>query len=474
MLKQQSKLLSHIAVILDICALVLSLVLAYELRDYQVARQLKPIQDYIWLLLVILPIWYFLLARFGLYNSLRVRSLWLLLKDLIKVQMRGAVILAAAIYLLTPHDFSRCFFLFIIVCSFVLLLLVKAAMKLVLWSIRKRGMNNRQLVIVGDGCRARRLVELIEEHRAWGLQVAGFFACNNETTVDENCLHGYPYLGKNSDQLLAYCRSHPVDEVLFCPHGADCKPDDELLSDLETIGVTTRIVLDLYESQRFSSELSFFHDELPMVTYCNKAFSADQLLLKRCLDIVGSLVGLLITAVLFPCVALAIKLEDPGPLFFGQTRVGLNRRTFKCWKFRSMFVDAEARKQELMAQNEMKGAMFKMKDDPRVTRVGRFIRKTSIDELPQFWNVLQGDMSLVGTRPPTPDEVASYENWHLRRVSIKPGITGLWQVSGRNQIQEFDEVVRLDLQYIDTWDIWQDLKILFRTVWVVFAGRGAR
>jgi lipopolysaccharide/colanic/teichoic acid biosynthesis glycosyltransferase len=139
-----------------------------------------------------------------------------------------------------------------------------------------------------------------------------------------------------------------------------------------------------------------------------------------------------------------------------------------------MFVDAEARKQELMARNEMKGAMFKIKDDPRVTRVGRFIRKTSIDELPQFWNVLQGDMSLVGTRPPTPAEVATYENWHLRRVSIKPGITGLWQVSGRNQIQDFDDVVRLDLQYIDTWTIWQDVKILLKTIWVVFAGRGAQ
>ena len=139
-----------------------------------------------------------------------------------------------------------------------------------------------------------------------------------------------------------------------------------------------------------------------------------------------------------------------------------------------MSTDAEARKQELLHRNEMNGAMFKIKDDPRVTRVGRFIRKTSIDELPQFWNVLRGEMSLVGTRPPTPDEVATYENWHLRRVSIKPGITGLWQVSGRNQIQDFDEVVRLDLQYIDTWTIGQDLKILLKTIWVVFARRGAR
>ena len=139
-----------------------------------------------------------------------------------------------------------------------------------------------------------------------------------------------------------------------------------------------------------------------------------------------------------------------------------------------MFVDAEKRKYELMAHNEMDGAMFKMKDDPRVTRVGRFIRKTSIDELPQFLNVLRGEMSLVGTRPPTPDEVATYENWHRKRICIKPGITGLWQVSGRNQIQDFDEVVRLDIRYIEEWTLWLDIKILARTIWVVFTANGAR
>jgi lipopolysaccharide/colanic/teichoic acid biosynthesis glycosyltransferase len=139
-----------------------------------------------------------------------------------------------------------------------------------------------------------------------------------------------------------------------------------------------------------------------------------------------------------------------------------------------MFIDAETRKQELMAHNEMNGAMFKMKNDPRVTRVGRFIRKTSIDELPQFWNVLKGEMSLVGTRPPTPDEVATYENWHRKRICIKPGITGLWQVSGRNQIQDFDEVVRLDIRYIEEWSLWLDIKLLFKTIWVVIASKGAR
>ncbi|MGB4598591.1 MAG: exopolysaccharide biosynthesis polyprenyl glycosylphosphotransferase, partial [Trichlorobacter sp.] len=215
------------------------------------------------------------------------------------------------------------------------------------------------------------------------------------------------------------------------------------------------------------------HDTLPMLTFYSKAFSASQLLAKRCLDIAGALIGLLLLGLMLPLVGLAIKLESPGPIFFGQLRLGEQGRPFRCWKLRSMVVDAEQRKQGLIAHNEMQGQMFKIKDDPRVTRVGRFIRKTSIDEFPQFWNVLKGEMSLVGTRPPTPDEVANYEDWHHKRISIRPGITGLWQVSGRNQIQDFDEVARLDIRYVENWSIWLDIKILCQTLWVVTLGRGA-
>ena len=195
--------------------------------------------------------------------------------------------------------------------------------------------------------------------------------------------------------------------------------------------------------------------------------------LKRMLDIVGSLVGCILSIPIIAIVAIPLKLESPGPLVFKQRRVGRNGRVFYIHKLRSMYVDAEERKKELMARNEMNGLMFKMQDDPRITKVGKFIRKTSIDELPQFFDVLRGDMSLVGTRPPTLDEYKQYESHHKRRLSMKPGITGLWQVSGRSNIEDFEEVVKLDTKYIDNWTIWQDIKILLKTVWVVFAGRGA-
>jgi lipopolysaccharide/colanic/teichoic acid biosynthesis glycosyltransferase len=188
----------------------------------------------------------------------------------------------------------------------------------------------------------------------------------------------------------------------------------------------------------------------------------------------AGVIGFVIFLVLYPIIGLAIKLGSPGPVLFKQKRVARNGRIFNLYKFRSMVADADSKRQDLLASSEMKGPIFKMEKDPRITRVGRFLRKTSLDEFPQFINVLKGEMSLVGTRPPTLDEVAEYADWHRRRISVKPGITGLWQVSGRNKINDFDEIVKLDLKYIDGWRFWHDLAILWKTVWVVVARKGAR
>ena len=199
-----------------------------------------------------------------------------------------------------------------------------------------------------------------------------------------------------------------------------------------------------------------------------------QLALKRVLDVAGAAALLVILSPVMLVLAVAIKLDSPGPVFFAQKRVGKNGRYFKLYKFRSMYIDAEARKKELMAQNEMDGPMFKVEHDPRITKVGAFLRKTSLDELPQFYNILIGNMSLVGTRPPTIDEFKQYDLYYRRRLSIKPGLTGLWQVSGRSDITEFKEVVKLDLEYIDKWSLSSDIRMLLMTVWVVIMKKGAR
>ena len=200
---------------------------------------------------------------------------------------------------------------------------------------------------------------------------------------------------------------------------------------------------------------------------------------KRAIDVVCASAAIICFSPLYIGVAILVKFKLGSPVLFTQDRPGLigedgKETIFKMYKFRSMYADAEERKKELMAQNEMNGLMFKMEDDPRVTKVGKFIRRTSIDELPQFFDVLRGDMSLVGTRPPTVDEYKQYESHHKRRLSMKPGITGLWQVSGRSDIEDFEEVVKLDVAYIDNWSLWGDVKILFKTIYVVFAGKGAK
>lgn len=207
----------------------------------------------------------------------------------------------------------------------------------------------------------------------------------------------------------------------------------------------------------------------PVVTYHNVNQNIYSRAIKRTIDIIGSLFGIILSSPIMIATAIAIKLDSKGPVIFKQVRIGQNGRQFYMYKFRSMCVDAEERKKELMKNNKIEGGqMFKMDDDPRITKVGKFIRKTSIDELPQFFNVLHGDMSLVGTRPPTLDEVALYETNQWRRLSIRPGITGMWQVSGRSTITDFDEVVRLDTEYIDNWNIFLDFRIMIKTVLQIF------
>jgi len=326
------------------------------------------------------------------------------------------------------------------------------------------------LLIVGATERAVSFIEMVEDHADWGLRVLGVIQVAPESLKEK--VGNYQVYGRLTD-LVECCKRYPVDEVVFCLGKDQVVDIEKYLQELEELGITVRMVLDFYHVERYRRDLSFFNNTLPILTFHTKSLDAQQLFIKRVLDVFGALAGLVIMAILFPVIAFAIKSESSGPIFFRQQRVGLNNRMFTCRKFRSMVVDAESRKEELAEHNEVNGALFKIKDDPRVTRVGRWLRRTSLDELPQFWNVLVGEMSLVGTRPPTAEEVASYQNWHRRRISIKPGMTGLWQVSGRSEIKEFDEVVRFDLAYIDNWSLGLDLRLILKTIFVVVFRSGS-
>ena len=274
--------------------------------------------------------------------------------------------------------------------------------------------------------------------------------------------------------MLDYTKKEVVDEVFIhvsYDTGRSLKP---VIEEFEKMGVTVHININVLDGfDEYNKSINML-GSYPVVSFATKFFDSEKLVVKRLIDIIGGLIGGVITLIAALILLPIVKIESPGPLFFKQKRVGKNGRYFYIYKFRSMYMDAEERKKDLMSQNEMKGLMFKMKDDPRITKVGKFIRATSIDELPQFFNVLKGDMSLVGTRPPTVDEFRQYELYHKRRLSIKPGITGMWQVSGRSDIEDFEEVVRLDLYYIDNWSLALDVKILCKTVAVVFGKVGSR
>ncbi len=279
---------------------------------------------------------------------------------------------------------------------------------------------------------------------------------DNDTSIE--------YIGKLSE-LENIIRKYNIDQVyILQKREMDIRELQKYVDICIEMGVTCRIIIDTFRRRKAYSYISSV-GTYPLYTFHTVSMNTWSKVVKRIFDIVFSLVAIIITSPIMLITGILIKLDSPGPAIFKQVRVGQNGRHFKIWKFRSMYKNAEEMKSELEDMNEVEdGMMFKIKDDPRITRVGKFIRKTSIDELPQFFNVLFGSMSIVGTRPPTIDEVEKYSTRQWRRISIKPGITGMWQVNGRSSVKDFNTVVELDTEYIDNWNIWLDIKILLKTV----------
>lgn len=331
----------------------------------------------------------------------------------------------------------------------------------------KRATNQVFLVTTSD--RVADIMREADNSRDWVHRLASI------AVIDDNQIgkwyEGVPVVATYTN-MYQYAREQIVDEVFIDVPYEDGASLAKVVQEFEDMGAMVHVSIEILN--KFDDYHKSFNmmGNIPVVTFSNQYYDWKMLLVKRAMDVIGAIVGLAITAVVTVLLAPPLLIESPGPLFFSQKRVGKNGRFFKIYKFRSMYRDAEERKKELESQNEMNGLMFKMKDDPRITKVGKFIRKTSIDELPQFFNVLKGDMSLVGTRPPTVEEFRQYESHQKRRLSAKPGITGLWQVSGRNNISDFEEVVKLDVQYIDNWSIGLDIKILCKTILVVFNKEG--
>jgi exopolysaccharide biosynthesis polyprenyl glycosylphosphotransferase len=336
-------------------------------------------------------------------------------------------------------------------------------------AIRRQDVDGHRVLVVGCGEQAIAFASSLGRSSPWNNRLVGHITVPGERCHDA----AEPIVGE-LERITKLLDSEPVDEVVFAVPGYDASRFADALQACDERGIDVLLsmpsVIPPSGSKVEIASVTGF--DLPMLGMTRVPTAQGRLLVKRIVDIAGALVGLLLASPVLIGTILAIKITSPGPVFFKQVRAGRHGRKFTMFKFRSMVVDAEKLRAKLEHLNEMNGPVFKIKKDPRITAVGRFIRATSIDELPQLFNVLLGDMSLVGPRPPLPSEVGQYEPWQRRRLSVKPGLTGLWQVSGRNQV-DFEQWMALDLQYIDNWSLWLDMKILFRTVPAVLRGSGA-
>jgi exopolysaccharide biosynthesis polyprenyl glycosylphosphotransferase len=408
--------------------------------------------------------WVAVLWLHGLY---RPRARWTIRSEGLAIA-RATVVLGlitgTVLFAFRLPDVSRLFLLLLFPAQWLVTLATRVALRLGFEWLRARGYNQRYVLVVGTGPRAVAFAKKLEEHRELGLSVIGFVDDEKQASFGGNGR----FLG-GLDGIEDLLHSEVIDEVALCLSFSQWDRMNAIAHLCEEEGKIVRVPVDVLDHAFASGR---FEDlgGTPVYSLVSGPDRALALAVKRGVDLVVAGLALLIGSPVLLGIALAIRQREGAPVLFRQTRMGLHGRRFQMLKFRTMTVDAERKLEELLQHSEINGAAFKMTTDPRVTPTGRFLRRTSLDELPQLWNVLRGDMSLVGPRPALPREVETYDLWHRRRLSMKPGITGLWQVSGRTST-EFDSWAQLDLSYIDRWSLWLDLKILARTLPAAIEGR---
>ncbi len=469
--KENNSWLKHIDfVILDILCLQLAFILAYEIRVAKGIPYLNPLYENMAFVLVIFQL---LVSFFGeSFSGVLRRGFLIEMKCMIEHEI--CVMLLAVLYLFMSQQgvmYSRGAFTIMCTLYFFIAYAARIGWKKVIRSRKFAEGEKRSILIITTDAKAANVVKALRGDSYGTYHLAGVALLDKNKTG--SMIQSVPVVA-GADDVTAYIHKNWVDEVFFAlPEHVDIPK--KIMKDCNRMGVVTHVQLAALNELGKNQVVEEIAGYMVLSSSIN-IVSSWQLLVKRLMDIAGGLVGCIFTGIIYIFIAPIMKVKSPGPVFFSQVRMGKNGKPFKIYKFRSMYMDAEERKKELMEKNNIKdGLMFKMDDDPRIIKgIGHFIRKTSLDEFPQFWNILKGDMSLVGTRPPTMDEWDKYELHHRRRLAIKPGLTGMWQVSGRSEITDFEEVVELDTKYIEQWSIGLDIKILFKTVTVVFTGSGAK
>lgn len=463
---QQVSLINTFRMLFDAMSIITAGYCAYFIILYYYPW-LQPLDGPIFIasVLAIMFINNFVMGRFKLYSDKKPAFYHEMLWAITKTVVIDFAILAAGMLLLKQFYGARMFYGFFLVISFMILVIERSILRFFYEKNRTNRPNLRRVLIVGNIERGKLVSNALQKQLSWGHEVIGNLTDKTQELYNPGTIG-------HIDDLKDILHTEAIDEVIFALGPERSLDLDGYLKTCRTMGITTRIIPALWAPGTRSMHAENYQG-IPFLTFHENNFDATGLFYKRILDIAGGIVGTLFFIIIFPFVAYEIKRDSPGPVIFKQKRVGQNGRIFNLYKFRSMTSDADKMKSELLKDNEMLGAMFKITNDPRITKVGNWLRKTSVDEIPQFLNVLKGEMSLVGTRPPTPDEVEQYKDWQYRRISAKPGITGLWQVSGRNKITDFDRIVELDCTYISNWHFSDDIKIIFKTISAVIQRKGA-
>jgi exopolysaccharide biosynthesis polyprenyl glycosylphosphotransferase len=474
MFSRRSRFISFSCVLNDLLATVVAFLFAYGLRVWVSERiwHLHPLYsfaNYTPVLITALLLFPFFGYTLGAYRQIEFRRPREIASDVVKMVALGMLALFACLFVTRSQFVSRSFLLAFGTFEFVLLAFSRWVFLASTFWLRSQPERVRNFVIVGTTPGAMDVAALLEDGERFGMRLLAFVSTGEQRVSPSGLRHSYSVLPK--ERLSELLHNRVVDEVVFAASKEELAGLEPLMQTCEEEGVHMRVHLD-FLPKGFSHVFVEHLSHVPLLTFASSPQNEFALLFKRMVDLVISTAALLVLWPVLVVLAMLVKLSSPGPVFYRQTRCGLGGRRFTLLKFRSMIGNAHEFFPDLKKLNEVDGPVFKMRNDPRCTALGRWMRTLSLDELPQLWNVLRGDMSLVGPRPPLPEEVEQYEPWQRRRLRIRPGLTCLWALEGRSQLR-FERWVKLDLLYIDNWSVWLDFKILLKTIPAVLSGRGA-
>ncbi|WP_022665081.1 sugar transferase [Desulfospira joergensenii] len=479
MLKEHSPLILDFQKGIDIALTGISFILAYHIKLFLLPSSLRGLTtdpNYYIVLLLIIIAWYIAFKWTGMYMSYRQKPFWQFFTAILKSCFLGIVLVSVAMYLMHIQGISRLLMGIFLLLNICLLSLSKFLVFKTLKKMRESGLNTRNILIIGSKARARDLIEVVEQNRQTGYRILGCFDIQEET-LGREVANGHRVIGLIQD-LESFLRNHTVDELIFAMPLKMIEKGDRHIALAESMGIRVRIIPDWeIHYLMYSPDIATIRFEEFLGTYNMVLQSTPQnegeLFIKNIFDYAGAGIISIVSIPIFLAIGMAIKIFSKGPILYTQERLGLNGRRFKVYKFRTMVDNADELLKELEEMNEADGPVFKIKNDPRIIpHIGGFLRKTSLDELPQLINVLKGEMSLVGPRPPIPKEVDEYSVWQRRRLSMKPGMTCLWQIAPNRNELTFQQWMKLDLMYIDTWSLLMDFKILFLTAKAVLTGAG--